>query len=120
MGGGADGDGSARAGGRPPPLVRCGCQTRRGLSGETMKPTVRSQIPPQLVIGIELTADRLVAALVDGHGKITAEQRSEIARLTTRSAAAAIAGSILKLASSKERGSNLISTIGLSVEGQVD
>ncbi|HKX29690.1 MAG TPA: ROK family protein [Blastocatellia bacterium] len=85
-----------------------------------MKPTVRSQISPQLVIGIEIDPDRLSTALVDGHGKIIAERQSEPARLTTRSVAATVAGSILDLAASRERGSSSIGAVGISVAGLID
>ena len=73
-----------------------------------------------LVIGIELNRQEIAAGLVDERARIMVERKIDMPQRTTRSAAAAIAGLVLGLASAEERSNCLISALGVSVPGSVD
>lgn len=73
-----------------------------------------------LVIGVELNQTQIYVALVDDQARVVAERNFTTPQRTTRAAVAAIAQTILELASSKERGPSPIAAIGISVAGVVD
>ncbi|MCI0666333.1 MAG: ROK family protein [Acidobacteria bacterium] len=81
---------------------------------------ISSQPIKRLVIGIEIDRQEIAAGLVDERARVVAERKIEMPQRTTRSAAAAIAGLVLGLASAEERNNCLIGAVGVSVPGSVD
>ena len=73
-----------------------------------------------MVIGVEFDRAKIVAALVDETGRVAAERRAETPARTTRAVATAMAGLVLELAASPERGASLIHAIGFAADGVVD
>ncbi|MGH9802405.1 MAG: ROK family protein [Blastocatellia bacterium] len=73
-----------------------------------------------LVIGVEFNQTQITVALVDEQARLIAERQFATPQKTTRATVAAIAQTILELASSKERGLNPIAAIGISIAGLVD
>jgi predicted NBD/HSP70 family sugar kinase len=74
----------------------------------------------RLVIGIGINLQEITAGLVDERARLIAERKIGMPQRTTRSAATAIAGLVLSLASAEERNNFLISAVGVSVSGSVD
>ncbi|MEO6724145.1 MAG: ROK family protein [Blastocatellia bacterium] len=73
-----------------------------------------------LVIGIEFNQAGISTALVDENARVIAALQTVTPQRTTRAAIAAMAQSILELATSKQRGDSPIAAIGISVTGIID
>jgi len=84
------------------------------------KSRISQQPIQQLVIGIEIERQKIAAGLVDERARVVSERKIEMPQRTTRSAAAAIGGLVLNLASMEERNNCLIDAVGVSVPGSVD
>ncbi|MFN0084807.1 MAG: ROK family protein [Blastocatellia bacterium] len=76
--------------------------------------------PSPLVIGIDIDAAKIRAALVNDAGRIVADRTIPMPTRTTRAAIGAVAGLILELGSCVERTSHPIEGAGVCVAGLVD
>ncbi len=85
------------------------------IASRTAKPESKP-----LVMGVEFNQNQISVALVDDQARVIAERRFATPQRTTRAATTAIAGTLIELAGSKERESNPIVAIGISVAGLVD
>jgi glucokinase len=86
---------------------------------ETSKAQPRTQAPPA-VAAIQFDPSKIVAALVNEHGRAVEEIEAATPLRTTRAAAAEVAKMIVTLAASQSRARSHINAIGFSVAGLVD
>src|SRR5262249_36091256 len=85
----------------------------------TSKAQPRTQAPP-VVIAIQFDHSKIIAALVNEHGRAVEEIEVATPRRTTRAAAVEVAKMIVTLAGSQSRARSSINAIGFSVAGLVD
>jgi len=85
----------------------------------TSKAQPRTQAPP-VVIAIQFDHSKIIAALVNEHGRAVEEIEVATPRRTTRAAAVEVAKMIVTLAVSQSRARSSINAIGFSVAGLVD
>jgi glucokinase len=80
----------------------------------------RKPIAPPLQVALALQEDSLKAALVAERGRVVAHAQADLSSQTTRAVSAAIVKLIVELAHTQARGASPITSIGLSVPGQLD